>query len=173
MAEPQGTGISEYQMQTLSILSRINTAPRYRSLVLRAAVLLACGLLNSVCLAQNATSNPAARADAARSDQDKPLTTNEREELLKLIHSLQQRLDKLEAAQATTASTSLKPTTTPVPTGEQVADTEKVADTETKEPDVVPPTADTEAKSQDKSDDKKLDGRYTPNLGFRLANTEW
>ena len=153
-------------MQTLSILSRINTAPRYRSLVLRAAVLLACGLLNSVCLARNATSNPAARADAARSDQDKPLTTNEREELLKLIHSLQQRLDKLEAAQATTASTSLKPTTTPVPTGEQVADTE------TKEPDVVPPTAATEAKSQHKSDDKKLDGRYTSNLGFRLANTE-
>src|SRR6266576_3701537 len=99
-----------------STLSRKNPAPRSLKIILRAAVLFACGLLNSVCLAQNTTSsNPAARPDASRSDQDKPLTTKERDELLNLIQSLQQRLDKLEAAQPTTASTSLKHTSTPVP----------------------------------------------------------
>ncbi len=148
-------------------LSRIYTPARSRSLLLRAVVPVACGLLSSVCLAQTSSPNPTAQPSAAKADQDKPLTTNEREELLKLIHTLQERLDKLEAAQPTTASTTLKPaTTTPVPTRERLADTEK------NEPDVVSPIAAPEAKSEDKSDDKNFDGRYTPNLGFRLANTE-
>src|ERR1043166_7756654 len=147
---------------------RRNTASRYRIWTLHAAVLLACLCVKSICFAQEANSTPAAQAGGPKSDQDKPLTQSEREELLKLIRSLQERIDKLEGAQATTASTSLKPTTTaPVPTREQVSDTER------KEPDVVSPTGGTESTPQDKSEDKNFDGRYTPNLGFRLANTEW
>lgn len=150
------------------VRSRRNTASRYRIWTLHAAVLLACLCVKSICFAQEANSTPAAQAGGPKSDQDKPLTQSEREELLKLIRSLQERIDKLEGAQATTASTSLKPTTTaPVPTREQVSDTER------KEPDVVSPTGGTESKPQDKSEDKNFDGRYTPNLGFRLANTEW
>ncbi|HZN05297.1 MAG TPA: hypothetical protein VFB65_00870, partial [Pyrinomonadaceae bacterium] len=72
-------------------------ATQRRLLTLRAALLIGCLLLlKLICFAQ-----------------DKPLTSGERDELLKLIRSLQERIDKLEAAQAEPASA---PAATPSPT---------------------------------------------------------
>src|SRR5512145_2769002 len=83
-------------------LSLLVTATRRRNLILRTALLLKLVLIfNVVCFAQS----------------DKPaLTQDERAELLKLIRDLQQRIEKLEAAQpvAITAATTAAPSDTPV-----------------------------------------------------------
>jgi hypothetical protein len=134
-------------------LSFLVVATRRRRLLPRAALLIELVLIfNVVCFAQG----------------DKPpLTTDERTELLKLIRDLQQRIEKLEAAQpaATTnghsastasAATSVKPAEPPPPPTE-------------------PETAPAPAPAASKQDDDKdpFNGRYTPNLGFKVANTEF
>src|SRR5688572_32937691 len=75
---------------------RIGFATRRGSLVLRAALSFSLVfILNVVCFAQAENLPPVATKPAPA----KPLSADERTELLKLIHSLQQRLEKLEAAQ--------------------------------------------------------------------------
>ena len=98
---------------------------------------------------------------------DKPLTSDERAELLKLIRSLQERLDKLEAAQAAPASATsatpnpaLQPTPALAPTPAP-APTPEVDATKTKDDD------------DDDDDDNWSYGRYTPNFGFKVVNTEY
>ena len=71
-------------------------------------------------------------------------------------------MEKLEAAQGATQTSS-----TPQADGTTVA-----ADAGN-ELDVPPAVAPGNPKQQDSSDDKNFDGRYTPNLGFKIANTEW
>jgi hypothetical protein len=144
---------------------RRTTAQRLGSLGLPAAVLFVVTCLsNSQCLAQ--TVNATASSSAAKPTNDQtPLTQDERAELLKLIRQLQDRVEKLEAAQGATTSSPTDPNVpADIATGPKVAPAEEETDAASKAP---------APKVQDKSDDKNLDGRYTPNLGFRLANTEY
>jgi len=101
-----------------------------------------------------------------------PITADERTELLKLIKSLQDRLDKLEAAQASkTEQPSIKSAVEP---GASETTNTTSSPTAPITPNEVTNGSETSnnAKSQDDIADK-FDGRYTPNLGFRLANTEY
>jgi hypothetical protein len=91
-----------------------------------------------------------------------PLSPDERAELLRLIRDLQQRIEKLEAAQKASASASVVPveaapveTTTPAPA------------------DATPPLVAAAPAAKQKDDDEdKFDGKYTPNLGYKVVNTE-
>jgi hypothetical protein len=164
------------------LLSRASIATRRRSYVLRAALPVVLALIVcSVVAGQSRTSNtsvpdptakPASDSPAKPASDPVPITTDERTELLKLIKSLQDRLDKLEAGQATkteepsvksavepgTSETKNVPSSTTMPiTPNEATDGSEAAN---------------KAKSQD-DDGNKFDGRYTPNLGFRLANTEY
>ena len=97
-----------------------------------------------------------------------PLTDPEREELLGLIRSLQSRVAKLEAAQATR---------------EGAGDAGGAGSAEGAAAPASAPDAGTEAaprpappdvpKSPRQGDDKEGFGTYTPNLGFKLADTEY
>jgi hypothetical protein len=131
--------------------------------MLRVALLLKLVLvLNLVCFAQ-ADNGSSAPAKAGSSE--KPLGSDERAELLKLIRDLQQRIEKLEAA---------KPATTTVTTKTAPADASLVhaAPVEAAQPETAPAPADAlPAAKQD--DDDKFDGHYTPNLGFKVVNTEY
>ena len=146
-------------------------APRLRRLLLQAAMLIViASIFNAICLGQTPKADeklpgsssatvPSAAADKA------PLTDGERAELLKLIRSLQERVEKLEAAQGPTSSSTSSPV--------QLAAGTEVAANGNDEPDVLPAIPVVAKNAQDESDDDKFDGRYTPNLGFRLANTEY
>ena len=164
------------------LLSRASIATRRRGYVLRAALPVVLALIVcSVVAGQSRTSNTSVPDPTAKSASDSPakpasdpvpITTDERTELLKLIKSLQDRLDKLEAGQATrteepSAKSALEPGTSetknvPSSTTVPITPNEATASSE----------AANKAKSQD-DDGNKFDGRYTPNLGFRLANTEY
>src|SRR5690349_5735504 len=141
-----------------SNLSLLVTATRRRSVMLRVALLLELVLiLNVVCFAQGPKP---------------PLTPDERAELLKLIRDLQQRIEKLEAAQ--------KPTTTTVATTDAAAANAAVASSVPVEPaPVEPPAAETtavpvaEPAPAKQDDNDKFDGKYTPNLGYKVVNTEY
>ena len=128
---------------------------RYR-IALRTAMLVL--IINVVCFGQS-NNGPAPSA----TPEDKPLKADERAELLKLIKSLQERVEKLEAAQAPLqnngAAVEPAATSTPVDPEPSAESTESPA-----------PAA--EAPKQD-DDDNKFDGRYTPNLGFKVVNTEY
>jgi len=141
------------------------TVTQRRRLFLRSALLLEIVLIVSVvCFAQPKESSP---APAPSPDGNKPLTSNEREELLKLIRSLQERLDKLEASQTPTAqpaNANAAPSTVPVAASAPTA-AESPETTVSPEPEAAPPKQD--------DDQNKFDGRYTPNLGFKVANTEY
>ena len=142
------------------ILSRASLGRRRRSLLLHAALLIGIvSILNLECLAQVENVSPSPQRPA-----DKPLTTDERAELLKLIRSLQDRLDKLEAAQA---SASPAPQATPSQTPSETKYDPSTADDPHvwMEP-VVKEKPATEASNTDSY------GRYTPNLGYKIANTE-
>ena len=133
------------------LASQINFATRRRGMLLRAALLI--GIFNLACFAQTSptpTPTPAAKPS---------LTDDERTELLKLIRSLQERVDKLEAAQAAVEKPSAAaPSPAPAPADE-------TPNSESPAP--------VEAKPTGQDDDDKFDGRYTPNLGFRVVNTEY
>ena len=96
--------------------SQIDFATRRRGMLLRAALLIGIVLaLNVNCFAQTASSGPTPVKPAV---ENKPMTADERAELLKLIRSLQERVDKLEAAQYSTeksAPTAAAPASSPVP----------------------------------------------------------
>ena len=148
-----------------SARTQIRTAPRNRILILRSAVLLACVSLNSICFAQEANSTTAGQGAGARPGQDKPLTAQERDELLKLIHSLQERVDKLEAAQAAGPSV---PSASPAPRPATAKNDPSMSD----DPHVwMEPVVKEKPKAE--ASESESYGRYTPNLGFKLANTEY
>jgi hypothetical protein len=72
---------------------------RRRTRMLRVALLVQLLFtLNLVCFAQMNNAPP----PPAKPSGDKPLTDDERAELLRLIRSLQERVEKLEAAQNST-----------------------------------------------------------------------
>jgi len=149
--------------------SRAFVVTRRRGLFVRAALLMKVFLvLNLTCFAQAENNAPAAPKPAVDNKtlkpvDNKPLTADEREELLKLIRSLQERVEKLEAAQPSTEkspSTAPVPSTSPAPVlAEETPNTESPAPVEEK------PTG--------QDDGNKFDGRYTPNLGFKVVNTEY
>ena len=127
---------------------------RYR-ITLRAALLVL--IVNVICFGQ--TENTPASATPAG---DKPLKADERAELLKLIKSLQERVEKLEAAQPSPQNNASA--TQPVATSTPV-ETPTPENTDSPAPVVTP--------SKQDNDDNKFDGRYTPNLGFKVVNTEY
>ena len=140
--------------------SRTDFATRRGSLVLRAALLFSSLFLsNLVCFAQAENIPPVATKPAPA----KPLSVDERAELLKLIRSLQDRVEKLEAAQPSNSSTPAVPAADPTPSPDvQPANTpEPVA------------TAAGDNDDDDDDDDGRSYGRYTPNFGFKVVNTEY
>jgi hypothetical protein len=133
------------------------------------AIVISCSLVS---LAQAPAENVTASVPNPKSTPStaQPVTTDERAEMLKLIKSLQDRLDKLEAAQATSAKavtdseTNASPST--LPTTPATPETPTTTDNAI-QPEAAAPTA-----KQD-DDDKNWYGRYTPNLGFKVVNTEY
>src|SRR5687767_6033223 len=146
-------------MKMTLALSHDRTAPRRRNgFILRTAVLVAVLLISSaVCYAQNPNEKEHQPSAKPTTDQNS-LTNDERAELLKLIRSLQERVEKLEAAQAAT------PTSAPT----QTVGTNVGASTSDQPDASAVPVPEPEPKKQD-SDDKNLDGKYTPNLGYKVA----
>ena len=139
---------------------------------MRAGLLVAIGFVCSlVSFAQAPAENDnAAVPNPKPTPSTVPVTADERAELLKLIKSLQDRLDKLEAAQATSAKTvtdsATNATTSSLPTTSSTPDTASTPEN------TIPP--DPVASSTKQNDDEKnFYGRYTPNLGFKLVNTEY
>ncbi len=130
--------------------------------MLHAALFIASVLIPSLdCFAQAENLPPV----ASRPTVEKPLTSDERAELLKLIRSLQERLDKLEAAQPATTTPATMPTAnppTPVPNTSLQPTPEPTPE----------PTATTPANNDDDENDWTY-GRYTPNFGFKVVNTEY
>jgi hypothetical protein len=146
-------------------LSQRRIANRRCSIGLRAALLIVS--VYSITLGQtpnasNAPTNEKGPTPSPNSAADKPpLGNDERAELLKLIKDLQERVKKLESAQVPSANTA----NASVPVA-----TSTPAELPAPESEESPlPVA---AKSK-QDDDDKFDGRYTPNLGFKLANTEY
>ncbi|HEX3185315.1 MAG TPA: hypothetical protein VHQ94_10980 [Pyrinomonadaceae bacterium] len=137
-----------------STLSLLITATRRRSLMLRVALLLKLVLVfQLVCFAQGPKP---------------PLTPDERAELLKLIRDLQQRIEKLEAAQ--------KPTATTAATADAASANAVVASPALDEPPPAEATAAPVAEpaaAAKQDDNDKFDGKYTPNLGYKVVNTEY
>jgi hypothetical protein len=142
----------------------------WTSNLLMRALLLNLILLNVVCFAQTPTSDDSA-APSSQKTSDKPLTVDERAELLKLIKSLQERVEKLEAAQAApsqspapqTAQAALEP---PSPLSDK-PDPSTSDDPHVWMPPVVKEKPESEAAALASY------GRYSPNLGYKLANTEY
>src|SRR4051812_20152298 len=137
-----------------------SSAARSRHFVLRAALvlILLCVAL-TVCLAQTTvTAVDGAPAPTPRpivSDTPQaPLTERERA-MLELIKGLQARVTKLEAQVG-------------APTAQPVTGDEAVM-TDTEDP---VPTAATE-KAPPQREERKEVGSYTPNLGFKLADTKY
>ncbi len=87
-----------------------------------------------------------------------PLSNDERAELLKLIADLQARVTKLEAAAGGTAAAD-----------KTVAD----AVTVPKKPDASGKTEVTSPDQAAKTQEKETWGKYTPNLGYKVVDTEY
>ena len=136
-----------------------------RNRALRFALLLKVILiLGTVCLAQQ--SNGTESTIASQSQADKPLTSSEREELLKIIRSLQQRVEKLEAAQAAGAQA------TPAQVAQTTSTETKVDPSNLDDPHVwMEPVV--KEKPVSEASSSASYGRYNPNLGYKLANTEY
>lgn len=148
-----------------------NGIPRIGSFLLSAAVLAGTLLIAArLCPAQttmtSAQSTVPVLSDSASASKDKgPLTDKERAEFLKLIKDLQDRVSKLEAAQAVAGSKS--PNTTS-PNEPSTASAVPVRDSSSDA--VTPNDPPIPAKAQTK--DQKY-GRYTPNFGYKVADTEF
>jgi hypothetical protein len=121
-------------------------------------------MLNCVCFAQRASTIETTGGAGSQPTVEKPLTTDERAELLKLIRSLQERVEKLEAAQSQASGSNMPASgsASAAPEPVEAKQSEDVAPPE--------PVATTPAQNDD---DAKTYGRYTPNLGFKLVNTEY
>src|SRR5688500_5529173 len=130
-------------------------ATQRRLLMLRAALLVICvALLKVAAFAQAENLPPIAN----KPNPEKPLTSDERAGLFKLIKSLQERIEKLEAARGSDSPPA--PVVAPAPTPEPPAPVTTTA----------PPQSTVD--DDDDDDDEKSYGRYTPNFGFKVVNTE-
>ena len=154
-------------------LSRTRRAGWRRNTVLRATLFIATVVsLHAVAVGQTqGPSSPATTENGPKPTpksavEKTPLSDTERAELLKLIKSLQERVEKLEAAQAPTPNAAAS--TVPVEAVPSVSP-ENVSPPPPEN--AVSPPAETTAKQD--ADDDKFDGRYTPNLGFKVVNTEY
>jgi hypothetical protein len=144
--------------------SQMRRATRRCSKGWRAALLIKILLVvNVVCFAQTNNTPPAATKPLV----DKPLTSDERAELLKLIRSLQERVEKLEAGQVDSEKSAADKSLV------ASASTESPAPTPSEQPPNTEAPAPVEAKPAAQDDEDKFNGRYTPNLGFKIANTEY
>ena len=156
------------------LLSQTSIATRRRSYMLRAASLVVVVLVSCRAGAgQDRSPNTNLPDPPTKPALDQaPITGDERTELLKLIKGLQDRLDKLEAGQASKTEEPSTKSTVESATSETrnvgSSTTAPIAPNEAADGSEAP----NKAKSQD-DDGNKFDGRYTPNLGFRLANTEY
>src|SRR6185369_11312096 len=93
---------------------------------------------------------------ASKPISDRPLTSEERAELLKIIRNLQERVDKLEAAQAASKGAAV---TTPTPDAVETKPSSLVEPAPATTPEPATP-----AKAKDDDDDKDWTyGKYTPN----------
>ena len=160
-------------MTMVSTLSRTCRAGRRRGMVLRTTLFVATVVsLHAVAVGQpQGPSGPATTENGPKPTpksavEKTPLSDTERAELLKLIKSLQERVEKLEAAQAPTPNAAAS--TVPVEAVPSVSP-ENVSPPPPENA-VSPPPADATPKQDD---DDKFDGRYTPNLGFKVVNTEY
>lgn len=155
---------------TLSLCRSNRTTRRDRSI--RAGLLVAIGLVCSlVSFAQGSADNNNAPVPNPKPTPGTALVSaDERAELLSLIKSLQDRLDKLEAAQPTSAKTATDPATNA--TSPSLPATSSTPDTASTPETAIPPDPVASSTKQD-DDEKNLYGRYTPNLGFKLVNTEY
>jgi hypothetical protein len=141
-----------------------NAGPRPARLLLRAAmaaVLVFALTRVSVAQTPNApertgNSGPAPAAGAVTS----PLSSDERAEMLELIRRLQERVEKLETAQAAATNSAVAtPVPDPAPATNAAAQVPR-APVGAQEP-------------ANEADEQKSYGRYTPNFGFKLADTEY
>ena len=132
-------------------------------MAMHAAVLIAVVLvMRAVGYAQN----PNEQAPAAKPATDQnPLSQDERAELLKLIRGLQERVEKLEAAQATG-----QPVQRPAPSP---GTPEAKYDPSTSDDPHVWMEPVVKARPVAEAHETESYGRYTPNLGYKLANTEY
>ena len=156
------------------LLSQTSIATRRHSYMLRAALLVISVLVS--CRegsGQDRTLNTdLPDPPAKRASDPAPITADERTELLKLIKSLQDRLDKLEAGQASKTEEAAVKSPVPSATNETLNAASTTTAPLTTSEATEGAEAPNKAKSQD-DDGNKFDGRYTPNLGFKLANTEY
>lgn len=138
-----------------------------RRLMLQAALLI--GVFNLICFAQS----PKPDGSVPTPNSKAPLTEDERAELLKLIRSLQERVEKLEAAQAAASQSTLSQapqTQTPAP--QEAPSPSKPDPSNSDDPHVwMPPVV--KEKPASEAEATASYGRYTPNLGYKLANTEY
>jgi hypothetical protein len=130
-------------------------------------------ILPIICKAQSPSQNekaPATEGERATepASNSTPLTDRERAELLQLIKNLQERVSKLES-QVSTASPSTTPDARSPATAEASGASSSAA-ARGAGSDLSPAER---AKSPGQTDDRKEWGDYTPNLGFKLANTEY
>ncbi len=138
-------------------------ATRRRGFLLRAALLVMTVLITTGLCAGQAENLPPV---ASKPTTTKTLPADERAELLKIIRTLEERVGKLEAAQVANSAPPAAAVTAPTP--EPSTPVQPVVETPTP---VVP------EKSQDDDDEDddngRSYGRYTPNFGFKVVNTEY
>lgn len=142
---------------------------------MRVGLLLAVALLcNLVGHAQGPTATESPTLSIPKVSPNSAITPDERTELLSLIKKLQERLDKLEAAQSSGAKNTNESANAPQanlpPTPLQPDPPALTNPANTADP-AASSTPAEEAQRDD--DDKQFYGRYTPNLGFKVVNTEY
>jgi hypothetical protein len=147
-----------------------SSASRRRNFVLRAALLMGLLLVPCVYMAQAVV--PASSQLPAPTVTQTPITisadpspaplTDRERAMLELIRELQNRVTKLESQAAGSAQTA-----TANVTPAQSSDGAYANDTEAKT--ITSPTANVPAQKEE----RKGFGGYTPNLGFKLADTEY
>ena len=146
----------------MSTSSQDQVATRRRGFTLRAALLAGTVLImSSVCVAQSETLPPI----AAKPAPVKTLPPDERAELLKIIRTLEERVEKLEAKQAGTNAPEAATVPAPTPETTPAVPPPVVATT--------PPAANENISDDDDDDEGRSYGKYTPNFGFKVVNTEY
>ena len=144
-----------------------NSAARSPQTIKRAApAFLILLILTNVAFAQITEPGNARQAPsipAAAPTPEPPLTDREKA-MMEMIRQLQERVTKLEATAAGTGTSAVRPVSTPLPDVPRDSETGVAAQ----------PVATKDQQPSDQKDkDDSLWGSYTPNLGFKLINTEY
>ena len=174
----------------LEIRSLLKSAESNRSLVLQgAALILVLLTVPQFCLAQAIPSDPfppgtrfiapaaspspsPVKIVNASDTTQAPLTDRERA-MLELIKNLQERVTKLEAAQATAEKKEQIPPTSPsVQTAAVTTQNDSKVSQESTPSPAGPDQDKAEVDDQQDQEDKRW-GKYTPNLGYQIVNTEY